>query len=91
MWGQLRAQSTKEKLHQMLGESDKKTSVKTTEREKRVSEKLNCIDPKAGRASGKVLEALRFAHCSDGSQSATLSLRLGDSNPSLLSGRLYFK
>ena len=48
MWGQLRAQSTKEKLHQMLGESDKKTSVKTTEREKRVSEKLNCIDPKAG-------------------------------------------
>ena len=60
MWGQLRAQSTKEKLHQMLSESDKKTSVKTTEREKRVSEKLNCIDPKAGRASGKVLEALRL-------------------------------
>ena len=69
----------------------RKTSVKTTEREKRVSEKLNCIDPKAGRANGKVLEVLRFAHCSDGSQSATLSLRLGDSNPSLLSGRLYFK
>ena len=38
----------------------RKTSVKTTEREKRVSEKLNCIDPKAGRASGKVLEALRL-------------------------------
>lgn len=62
----------------------RKTSVKATEREQRMSKKLNCVGPKAGRANGKVLEALRSAHCSGASQSPTLSPRLGDSDPNSL-------